>query len=443
MELIEDTRLSVRRSIRKGDCLLGLLAVLFIVGASVSSVYARHREENDDSSDEEETSSVSQPNWALQAEYCDAKLPTAPKDNRLWEQLVDARIHLGDFRRAEEALKIWRHNVPKLPKADPVVDRLEGDLAFARQDVAGAVAAWRRYLHLAPRDADAWDRLASALEALGDFRGAVDAVSGVLKLKPDAAHYAKRAHSFIRLRDWARASADLQEGNKLDATNSEIQALYPIFERQAEWMPKLQALDRAVQKQRGKGGEAAALLERTDFLDQQGWYDLADEDASKAFALAPHSLEAQLWKGVLGWQLRNKGEVLNVWATDADNRNAKWRGIVVSIDRETDPEVRAASLVELGQLGLALAQVESVDGAVVKAEVLEKLQQHPRAVQAAKRAVEVHPQDAIAWVVLAHCDFIDGNLKEAVQEIEHARQLDATVDDEGVRAQALRMLQAQ
>jgi protein O-GlcNAc transferase len=75
-------------------------------------------------------------------------------------------------------------------KPAPSVDERAFRAALARQvkdDLPGAIAAYRSYLADFPRDARAWTNLAIALKRMGDIQGAVDSCRKALEIDPDKA----------------------------------------------------------------------------------------------------------------------------------------------------------------------------------------------------------------------------------------------------------------
>ena len=388
----------------------------------------------------------------MQAELCDRQLLSKPKDNQIWADLVEARLRLHDTRRAGEALKIWRKNVRDVGRHFPRIEQLEGDLAYSKGDLKGSVVAWEKYVRLAPDQVEGWDRLAWAQERLGNFKEAIVSVSGAIKAGKipceQAGRYAWRARLKAGFRDWDGATADLGNGNKLDATNKDLQKLFPKFERSAEWIPQLKALDAAVQKSADEASRAIALLERSEWLTGEDWKELAFEDATAAFKKAPKSLRAEVWKGILAWELSRPEEAGDVAHTDLkfwQETHENWHGsdltpleLLKKLDKESNPETRAEGLLKLHQPVLAWREVKELDGSRSKTHVLLALEQLPKAEAAARRAAEVHPDQADSWMDLAYLEFRNGNVKEALEQLDHAKTVDPKVNIENRRQEILK-----
>lgn len=375
--------------------------------------------------------------WAARAEICDRQLISKPKKNAVWADLVEARICLRDFCRAAEALQIWRRTVSNVSKSYPLIERLQGDLDYSQGHLEEATGAWQLYVQQAPVDITGWDRLAWVLERQKRLREAKDALSSALKVKADASHYAWRARLSILLRDWDGAAADVQAGNKLDATKEAIQALFPIFERSDKWRPQLNALDAAVQ---ADGAGVEALLDRMELLAGQGFLEGAYEDAAEAARRSPRSLRAQVWKGALAWERGGiRSEVGDVAKTD--RRKLKrwvphWPTLLRQMDQDNNPETRAQALLKLRQPLLALKEVGETDGSPAKVLALLELKEIPKAGETARRATELHPEAADAWEAMARVNMVNGNPREALQNLDQCMQLNPAGKYTGLRKEA-------
>jgi tetratricopeptide (TPR) repeat protein len=91
---------------------------------------------------------------------------------------------LGDAAGQTRALAALAQASPE----DPVVWRAAGDSAFARKDMAAAVAAYRKTLSLDPNNILVLNQMGYALAALGDWNGALEALNRYRSLRPDEAN---------------------------------------------------------------------------------------------------------------------------------------------------------------------------------------------------------------------------------------------------------------
>ena len=236
------------------------------------------------------------PDWPTIAEQSTRQLEKNPSDERAWAKLVEARIMSADLKRAEKALADWRGKVAH-PSAE--IEKLEAELAVAREDRDGAIKAWKRYLGLEPKDTDAWRDVASLYAEKNDWRNAIEAISHALEQKQNADGFAMRASYRIRLHDWAAAEADVRAGEKIDATNDDIQILFPVFERKSEWFSAISRMDAELAKD---PGNVRLHLDRAEWLAGEEFVDAAGDDVDAALKLDPKSLRTRVWHGIIAWE---------------------------------------------------------------------------------------------------------------------------------------------
>ena len=169
---------------------------------------------------------------------------------------------------------------------------------------------------------------------------------------------------------------------------------------------------------------AAALLDRAEWLTGKKFLHPAYEDACAALKRAPKSLRARYWKGGLAWELGRTNEVgdvskvsLETLMDEDSNKRLK------DADASTDPEERAHALLACRQAMMALAEVGGIDGSIAKVSVLVDLEQLPKAEAAARRALELHPDDAEAWFAMARLELGNGNIKETLECLNKVEKL--------------------
>ena len=97
-----------------------------------------------------------------------------------------------------------------------------------------------------------------------------------------------------------------------------------------------------------------------------------------------------------------------------------------AMDISTDPEARANFLLASQQPLMALDEVENVDGSVAKARALLELDRLPEAGVAARKAVNLHPKNAQAWLALARLEFANGNNNETLAAADRSLKLQKT-----------------
>ena len=368
------------------------------------------------------------PDWPVVAEQSERALAKNPADDNSWGDLAEARINTDDLPRAEKALADWRKNVAH---PSPRIERLEAQLDFAREDYKGAIKAWKNYAGLEPKDAEGWSELASLYAGAKQWVDAIDAISHRIEITHFAADFATRAHYRIRQHDWVAAEADVLAGNKLDATNGDIRTLMPSFERKSEWLSVITKFDADLAKD---PGNAPLHLDRAEWLAGEGFVDAAGDDVEAAIKSAPKSLRARVWSGILAWEhddAKNAGDVMKLQIADL---KPAFEAELKKADTSADPEARAQFLLKYDQPLLALGEVKDVDGSVAKAQALLVLKRLPEAGIAARKAVEVHPQDAAAWLALGQVDFANGDHKAALDAADRSLKLGKTPEAQELRA---------
>jgi tetratricopeptide (TPR) repeat protein len=133
----------------------------------------------------------------------------APDDLAAWIRLGEALTAEGDFAGAAEA---WSRRLAVIPDCDESPRRL-ADLLRG----AAALPHIRTLAQRAPNDADAWARLALALDAERDAAGAADAWSHLAGLRPDDLAVRRRAITLLLgLNRQAEAAAHLEAAAALD-----------------------------------------------------------------------------------------------------------------------------------------------------------------------------------------------------------------------------------
>ena len=106
--------------------------------------------------------------------------------------------------------------------------------------------------------------------------------------------------------------------------------------------------------------------------------------------------------------------------------DAHWAETLRKVDQLADPDARAKVMLALHQPVLAFKEVEAVDGSLIKPLALLELKEIPKTGEAARRAVELHPESADAWVAMARLNLVNGNPREALQNIDRCEQLNPT-----------------
>jgi tetratricopeptide (TPR) repeat protein len=365
------------------------------------------------------------------AEWTERRLEKNPRNESDWASLVESRLKDRDFVRAEKALADWKS---KVPKPSPNIDRMRGEVAFARDAVGHAIEAWSRYLKAVPKDWETRVRLADAYGRQRAWKDAIREISTVMESNPGAAAFAQRAEFRIRERDWTAAEKDIREANRLDATQPGVRRFFPVFERSREWLPAIGKLDAAI----AKGPEdLSLLLDRAEWLVGIGFHDAGLDDIQRALKANPKSLRAQLWNGVIHWE-RGNAEILTgaVMKTRYATFTKEFRTELKNVDASAEPEIRAQFLLKHGQPLLALMEVSESDGSPARAEALMQLDRLPAAGAAARRAVELHPDDSQAWLTLGRLELQNGNIEQAIEALTRSTNIKRSAEADELRASA-------
>jgi FkbM family methyltransferase len=139
----------------------------------------------------------------------------APEELAPWIRLGDALSAEGDFAGAAEA---WRRRLAFAPDCDEAPRRLADLLRGAE-----ALPHIRTLARRAPDDAEAWERLALALDAEADPAGAAEAWSHLAGLRPDDLSVRRRAIALLLgLNRQAEAAAHLETAATLDPADASL-----------------------------------------------------------------------------------------------------------------------------------------------------------------------------------------------------------------------------
>lgn len=354
----------------------------------------------------------------VRTELAERKVKQTPDDEDSWSDLVEARLLSNDLDRATAALAAWRKAVTT---PSSLSYRLEGDIALARGETKEAIGLWQKRVGATPSDAEAWERLADGLAQVGELEAAADASTKQLALARSADRLAWHAKLLTRLHRWKEAEATALAANRLEPAHTEVQAIYPIFERISSWLPALLRIEEALKKDREN---TTLLLDRAELLVKESLIDAAADDAKKAAELAPHSLRARLWSAwlatLVGKPLPSDG---NIIAQSLPDKAMLER--LRQLDTNSTPEVaeaRATFLLEINQPVLA-SELATDAGSPAKAEALYRLGRLPAARTAAEEAVHLHPKDASAWATYGKIALDNGNIGDALKAFDRALAL--------------------
>jgi tetratricopeptide (TPR) repeat protein len=368
-------------------------------------------------------------NAAARAEIAERRLKWHSKDGTAWETLVRARLEMGDVERAEKALEKWSKLETRPEKVSPIIHLLRGHVARKRDHPGDALIHWKNALIKEPGNVEALDAVAWAEAAQNNWREAADAVSRLLSIENNPSlearrvgYYVQRANWFLRIRDWARAEADVRTANELDATNAGVKELLPLLESRNQWQPSLEALDKDAEAALSTTDKATVLLKRAVFLLQHAFLIQAFEDAKSAYDLTPDRMDAQFWKSFCAWRnekpqhvapFQPKSEEYMEWILEEQQLRK-----VEELGRSRDSERQAEHLLDLKQPYMALHLTREVEGSLAKVKALRALGEQVQARKAAHRALELAPDSPEALLEMAEIEFENGNITEALSAVD-------------------------
>ena len=372
---------------------------------------------------------------AAEASEAAAKVLSASQFSDVWKSVAEACINGRNLERAGTALDLWRQGLVKLRATSPQLEHFQGDLDWAEGRQKEAVQAWNRSLSGDSKSGLLLGKLLAAHEEMGNVSEGLEVATRLLKLEATASNYCRRASLYLLKREWKDARADVLKANTLEATAESTKRLFPAFEGFDSWFPNLKSLDDQVRKARGPEAKAVALLERTKFFVQLGFYPAAYEDATEASRTNPSSLAATLWLGACANQTGRSSSAPLV----AGNAEAmlKSEAALRDLDGLSGPQ-KFQKLLDLGQRELAgallrgsagNAQAGGGEGREGTAGLLESQMKMYEAAgrttdlrfrRALQRLVELEPDRADLWISLGNSQLAQGQLDEALESAAKA-----------------------
>lgn len=331
-----------------------------------------------------------------------------PNDSAGWEKLARTWFDAEDYARCSAALDAWEKAVQPPPAA---IEDIRGDVCHAQKDLAGAEKHWLAFIARKPAPADA----AATLDALADlcadesrWREHAEFRRRAVAAEETASRRVQLAAGLLRLHDWDAAFKQMQRGNALDPTDSDVKEWLPDFERLQKYVARIKALDAQIAK---APNNAALLLDQARLLTLAGRPLLALDDCRKAMQLDPASMRARV----------QTGEAL--LDTDAQDEAAK---LDVSHDLKRDDEghVSEKALRDLAAKDEFVRQHPNQPEAfAARSKALRDLRQFVLALADANAALKLDDNSAVAHFEAAHDYDGLGRTTDAVAHIRRASEL--------------------
>jgi tetratricopeptide (TPR) repeat protein len=339
-------------------------------------------------------------------------LAITPNDTDVWETLAQAQLDIEDFDRLEQTLDVWQKTLRRPPAA---IEDFRGAVCFKRKDYQCAERHWLAYLATKPPASDAateYDNLAELCAAQERWADHAAYRTKAIAAQDSAARRVLRACAFLRLHKWDAAYADMAKANKMDASDSEVKEWLPQFERLQQFLPRIKALDAQIAKSPNDPAIAGLLLERARIFTLAGRPLLALDDAQRALNLQPASMRAHIQTAEALLDTGRPEDAAKLQVND-------------KLARAEDKHVSQQALDKLGAQDALLARdPQNVDALVARAGVLALLKQFTLALAAAQSALAINDKSAAAHFEAATSLYKLGNVKEALEQMRTATELD-------------------
>jgi tetratricopeptide (TPR) repeat protein len=346
---------------------------------------------------------------AAVAELCRRILEQTPNDSRLWEKCARTQFELKDYDRVTATLDRWEKAVKPRPAA---IDEIRGDVAFDKEDRKAAEKYWRAFLAAKPSRDDALatlKKLANLCVDQSRWQENLELRNRIVQLKDDAQNRVERGTAFLRLHRWDEAYIDIQKANSLDSTDAAVKEWLPQFERLQKYLPKIKALDAEIAK---SPNDIGPLLDQAHQFTLAGRPLLAEENCEKAMKIQPASMRARI-QTAAALYVTSKAEA------------AEKLQVSSNLPRDSDGAVNQESLRELGANdALILQNLKNADALAARAKVLYELRQPVLAMSDVQAALAINEKLPAAQFDLAHILDELGKKQEALEHAKTAIELD-------------------
>lgn len=344
-------------------------------------------------------------------------LDVTPTDSSLWEKVADAQLALKNYDQCKATLDHWQVAVKPPP---PIIEDFRGDIAFAKDRFKEAESHWLKFVAAKPpRDdaADTYQKLGNLYVSQSHWQENLDCRTRVVALRDTAANRVDRADALLRLHRWGEAYAEMARANRLDAVDQTVKEALPQYERLQRFLPRLKELDAEIAK---SPNEWSALLDQARLFTIAGLRFLALQHCQRALKIQPASMRARIQtaealldtddaegaaKLQVSSKLKRTGEDKHV-SDGALRELGETDALLLQNSKNPEPLVtRARVLHNLDQFTLALADGEaalavddkSAEAHLAVARDLDELGRKKEALEHARRATELAPQDWMKW----------------------------------------------
>lgn len=329
-----------------------------------------------------------------------------PKDTDTLKALLRAELSINNI----DSARVLAAKLEQIVSADdPALLECRGDLALRDKKNEEAVSAWQAALKGSPEDAELLSKL--AMHFLNTEKNAATAAvyfEQLLKLRSNANDHILVATVAIAMRDWTTLIERMTALKTQFATDSTGQKWIPAFERVAiHATSQIAELDA---KEKTEADPVPTILRRSRLFLEDGFPDLALNDARRALKLAPHVLHVRFYFAAAAARLWEDTEMMEKWGME-------WYPY-----RQTPPDQQF--LDKLAAFDTALAdRPTDPDALIGRADLLYMNKQQSLARADAQALLEGNPEHPQALRLLAMINAEDGYYGKAVEQADKARAI--------------------
>jgi tetratricopeptide (TPR) repeat protein len=367
-------------------------------------------------------------------------LQYAPKDNGIWDRLVQAQCGQADYKGAKETFTAWRSSVGK---PSPKLDEYIGDVALAERDAAGALHAWHRVLGADPQHLRVLIKVARVEQQQNHWLEAETAWTAVLREKKTGEGLAQRALCRRHLHHWPEALGDVQRAKDLDPNETEVIRCVGLFDHLSKFLAEIRDLDTQLTV---APNDYALLTDRSLLFLRSEDFEMALEDAEAAMKLVAWATRPKLFAGIALIRLGRIGEAQKLsirksfrieMLTPEFLQTISRLDSAISVERKNAElyATRAWHLNDIGQPALALRDAESAaqldpqsaSASAEKSYALMKIGQPVKAFEEIQRATALDSNSATAWQYRGELEMEQRNYMPALESLSRALSLNQTI----------------
>ena len=326
------------------------------------------------------------------------------QDNGSWDRLVQAQFGLSDPEAVKQTLEEWRKAAKK---TSPKIDEYSGDLAFAGDDLEGAVQNWTKVLGPEPKNTRILEKIAEA-EKMQHHWGEEEAVwTTYIGVHDNAIAHLGRAMCRRRLHRWDDAFEDLKRAQALGAADARVQLATKVFEKTEKLLPDIREVNAALAVSPDDPG---LLADRALLSLRSDDHELALDDSREAVRLGPWAVRPKLFQAIalIGLGRPNEAEALGVQK-------------LIRLGALTPEFLQTISRLD-SEISVERSNAELY---VARAWQLNEIDQPTLALQDAENGARLDPKSGGACVEASYALMKLGRAEEALQQIMHATELDA------------------